>query len=102
MIGERVRLFRCTECKFVIYIYIFRGTYVTTFISVGTAELGLSHFYRMASMRNVGGVKYQRWILAQFFFEKETRFVYCLAFGLTFCFLTMALTTVAIVSRLYT
>ena len=30
------------------------------------AELGHSHFYRMASMQNVGGVKYQRWILAQF------------------------------------
>ena len=60
-------------------------------------ELGHSHFYRMASMRNVGGVKYHPWIL-HIFFEKEERFTYCLAF----CFLTTALTTAAKVSQLYT
>ena len=55
-------------------------------------ELGHGHFYRMASMWNVGGIKYQWWIMAQ-----EVCFAYCLAF----CFLTtMLLTTVAKISQL--
>ena len=45
-------------------IYLDVCMYVTTFGSAGTvcvkgAELGHSHFYRMAGMWNVGGVKYQ-------------------------------------------
>ena len=32
--------------------------------------------------------------MAQFIFEKETRFACCLPFGLAFCFLTTAFTTV--------
>ena len=59
----------CTECKFVIYICIF-GRMSPLLIArapydVKGAELGHSHFYRMASIQNVGGVKNQRWILAQ-------------------------------------
>ena len=37
IIGERARLFRCTECKIVIYtVYIYGDTYVATFCSAGT------------------------------------------------------------------
>ena len=54
------------------------------------AELGAAAiFIGLANMRNVGGVKYQRW-MAQFR-KKEARFT-C---GLAFCFLTTTLTTVA-------
>ena len=61
------------------------------------AELSHSHIYRMASMQNVGRVKYQRWILAQLFLKRKRALLYCLAF----CFST-ALPTIAKVNQLYT
>ena len=95
------------KCLVGITVYIWRCTYVTTFITAGTLRhkgggvrpqpfLGLQAIFRIASIWNVGRVKHQWWILAQLL--KETLFAYCL----TFCFLTTALTSVAKVSQLYT
>ena len=50
--AKQARLFRCTECKFAIYMYtyIFGGTYIPLLLAqapydVKGAELGHSHFY---------------------------------------------------------
>ena len=44
-------------------------------------ELGHRHFYRMASMQNVGGVKYQWWILTQKKKTNELRFLFSFLFS---------------------